>query len=134
MEHLLGVPVAATSADSGEGLDALMEKVRGVCDGFHAPARGQEAWEASDEAARRFVLRAQEIAEKCVTIEKTSSPTKTERLDAVFLHRVWGYVVLLLLLLGVFWLTIEGANYPSQGLQWCFDRMGELLHLSLIHI
>lgn len=134
LEHLLGVPVAATSADSGEGLDALMEKVRGVCDGFHAPARGQEAWEASDEAARRFVLRAQEIAEKCVTIEKTSSPTKTERLDAVFLHRVWGYVVLLLLLLGVFWLTIEGANYPSQGLQWCFDRMGELLHKGAAYI
>ena len=35
---------------------------------------------------------------------------------------------MLLLLLGVFWLTIEGANYPSAGLQWCFDRLGELLH------
>ena len=34
---------------------------------------------------------------------------------------------MLALLLGVFWLTIEGANYPSEGLQWCFDRLGGLL-------
>ncbi len=128
LERLLGAPVAATSADSGEGLETLMEKVRGVCDGFQPSARNTEPWETSDEAARRFVLRAQEIAGQCVVSEKPSAPTKTERLDAVFLHRVWGYAVLLLLLLGVFWLTIEGANYPSMGLQWCFDRLGELLH------
>lgn len=128
LERLLGVPVAATSADTGEGMETLLEKVRGVCDGFLAPARRQEAWEASDDAARRFVLCAQEIAERCVRIEKPSTPTKTERLDTIFLHRIWGYVVLLLLLLVVFWLTIEGANYPSRGLQWCFDRLGELLY------
>ncbi len=34
---------------------------------------------------------------------------------------------MLLLLMGVFWLTIEAANMPSQALQWCFDRLGALL-------
>ena len=128
LERELGVPVAATSADYGEGLETLEEKVREICDGFVPAAENADIWETSDEAARRYVLRAQEIAGRCVVSIKPSAPSKTERLDAVFLHRVWGYLVLVLLLLGVFWLTIEGANYPSQGLQWCFDRLGELLH------
>lgn len=128
LERLLGVPVAATSADSGDGIEGLMEKTRCVCDGFLSAPENVEPWEASDETARRFVLRAQEIAKQCVMWEKPSAPSRTERLDSVFLHKLWGYAVLLLLLLGVFWLTIEGANYPSQGLQWCFDRFGALLH------
>lgn len=128
LERELGVPVAATSADYGEGLETLEEKVREICDGFVPAAESADIWETSDEAARRFVLRAQEIAGRCVVSKKPSAPSKTERLDAVFLHRVWGYLVLVLLLLGVFWLTIEGANYPSQGLQWCFDRLGALLY------
>ena len=127
LERLLGVPVAATSADSGEGIEELMEKVRQLCDGFLPTPYNVPPWEATDEAARRFVLRAQELARQCVSGGKPPRASKTERLDAVLLHRVWGYGVLLLLLLGVFWLTIEGANYPSQGLQWCFDRLGELL-------
>lgn len=128
LERLLGMPVAATSADSGDGIEGLMEKTRCVCDGFLPAPENVEPWEASDETARRFVLRAQEIAKQCVMREKPSAPSRTERLDGVFLHKLWGYAVLLLLLLGVFWLTIEGANYPSQGLQWCFDRFGALLH------
>lgn len=127
LERLLGVPVAATSADSGEGIGELMEKVRQLCDGFLPVPRDVPPWEATDEAARRYVRQAQEIALWCVSGEKPPQASKTERLDAVLLHRVWGYAVLLLLLLAVFWLTIEGANYPSQGLQWCFDQLGELL-------
>ena len=127
LERLLGVPVAATSADSGEGIGELMEKVRQLCDGFLPTPHDVPPWEATDEAARRYVRQAQEIARQCVSGEKPPQASKTERLDAVLLHRVWGYAALLLLLLAVFWLTIEGANYPSQGLQWCFDRLGELL-------
>ena len=39
---------------------------------------------------------------------------------------------MILLLLGIFWLTIVGANYPSQllsaGLFWLGDRLGELMN------
>ncbi|MCB9451364.1 MAG: ferrous iron transporter B [Anaerolineaceae bacterium] len=34
-------------------------------------------------------------------------------LDRALTHRVWGFVVMGLMLLGVFWLTIAGANVPS---------------------
>lgn len=134
LERQLGVPVVAACALTEKGKDALLERVREVCDGFF-PLRPQrcgcgirgEDEEASDRIAAQFVLRAQEIARKCVRRQRAAQTTLTETLDRVLLRRFSGYAVMLLLLLGVFWLTIEGANYPSMGLQWCFDRLGELL-------
>lgn len=134
LERQLGVPVVAACALTEE-TDALMERVREVCDGF-LPLQPQrcgcgirgENDETSDAIAAQFVLRAQEIAANCVQRETGKQTSLTERLDRFLLHRWSGYGVMLLLLLGVFWLTIEGANYPSMGLQWCFDRLGELLH------
>ena len=131
LERELGVPVVATSANRGEGTQRLLEAVRSVCDGFmpalpeRGPIRG-ETEEESDAIARRFVLRAEEVASKCVN-KSAAGKNLTRRLDNILLNKWSGYLVMLLLLLGVFWLTIEGANYPSQGLQWCFDRLGELL-------
>lgn len=134
LERQLGVPVVASCAVKENGTDALIECVREVCDGY-LPLRPRrcgcgirgETEEASDAIAARFVLRAQEIAERCVRRERSGEPSTTEKLDRFLLRRWSGYGVMLLLLLGVFWLTIEGANYPSMGLQWCFDRLGAFL-------
>lgn len=132
LERLLGVPVVATSAGDGEGLDRLMEAVRGVCEGFlpTAPKTAADGFSA-DEIARETVRQAQMLAEKTVSGQKDAMPDLTERLDRVLLHKWGGRLCMLLLLLGVFWLTMEGANYPSAGLQWCFDRLGELIRAAL---
>lgn len=46
----------------------------------------------------------------------------TERLDNILLHRVWGYVILLLVLFvlfqSIFWL----AQYPMDGIDWLFTQ------------
>lgn len=132
LEWLLGVPVIATSAGDGEGLDRLMEAVRGVCEGFlpTAPKIAADGLSA-DEIARETVRQAQMLAEKTVSGQADAMPDLTERLDRVLLHKWGGRLCMLLLLLGVFWLTMEGANYPSAGLQWCFDRLGELIRAAL---
>lgn len=47
----------------------------------------------------------------------------TEKLDNVFLHRKWGYVILLtvlfLLFQSVFWI----AQYPMDGIEWAFGKL-----------
>ncbi len=52
---------------------------------------------------------------------------KDRKLDAILTGRAAGFPIMLLLLLGVFWLTITGANYPSEllsaGLFWLEDRL-----------
>ena len=132
LERALGVPVVPMSAGTGEGIETLAEAVREVCEGFfplppekHWRVRGETETE-SDALARGFVRRAERLAALALGGEKKTH-TLTQRLDAILLHPILGYAVLLALLLGVFWLTIEGANYPSAGLQWCFDRLGVLL-------
>lgn len=130
LERRLGVPVVGTSGSREEGLPELMEAVRALCEGFvpvsarPGKIRGETEQE-SDEIARQFVRRAEELTKESVQREETRRLTFTERMDRVLLHRRGGYVVMFLLLLGAFWLTMEGANYPSEGLQWCFDRLGE---------
>lgn len=47
----------------------------------------------------------------------------TEKLDSVFLHRKWGYIILLtvlfLLFQSVFWI----AQYPMDGIEWAFGKL-----------
>ena len=134
IQQALGVPVVLTSADSGEGIPKLQEAVRNVCDGYAPTPKtlgcgiygGTEG--ESEEIARRLVHRAEEIAGESVRCIETNKASLTERIDRVLLHRWLAYPIMLLLLLGVFWLTIRGANYPSAGLQWCFDTLGSWLH------
>jgi ferrous iron transport protein B len=48
----------------------------------------------------------------------------TERLDKLFLDRTWGYIILLgvlfLLFQSVFWM----AQFPMDGIDWTFSRLG----------
>ena len=118
LERELGVPVVVTSAGKKQGLQTLLETVRSVCDGF-APLHPLRV-EASD--ARHFVSTAQEISHRTVVQE-----ARSECLDRIFLHRIFGKVAMLCLLFAVLYLTVWGANYPSELLQSGFDRLGALL-------
>lgn len=139
----LGVPVVAASASREEGMRELLEQLRRILDGFEAPrARrcgvvsdsireshlGAEALRGaseqdSDEIAARFVRRAEEIAKKVVRETRQDTKTRTLRVDRLLTGRVTGLLLLAGLLGLVFWLTIQGANVPSQLLQRGFDAM-----------
>ena len=55
------------------------------------------------------------------------------RLDRIFTSKWTGYPIMLLLLTLVLYLTISGANYPSQlladGLYWVESQLDKLFHL-----
>ena len=135
LERAFHAPVVGTSAADKTAPERLLEAVRQVCEGFAPQAepsppkalQGADA-AASDAIARTYVRRAQALAAQCVR-RRDAHPhrTLTDRLDAILLHRVWGYAALLGLVLFLFWLTIEAANYPSALLQAGFDRLGSAL-------
>lgn len=136
LSKLLGIPVVATSARRGEGLERLRQTIVDVTEGF-APLgakrlgcelRGQTQTQ-SDEIARLFVRRAESLAAQIT--QGVRSDRRTERLDRVLLHPVWGRLAMLGLLFSVFWLTIRGANLPSELLQSGFDQLGILLRRAL---
>ena len=72
---------------------------------------------------------AKDIADSAVT----ESPKKRKRvqdaLDRLYLERKTGVPIMLLLLLLVFWITIVGANYPSEALSALLFRIQDYLLL-----
>ena len=48
----------------------------------------------------------------------------TERLDNVLLHPTWGYVILFSVLFLIFQSIFWIAQYPMDGIEWCFGKIG----------
>lgn len=133
LEKLLGVPVVGATASAGEGLDRLMEAVRCMADGFSRRTPVREAGAAADglDDYDADVCEAERIAMDCVSGERGK---KSKLLDKVTTGKVTGDLVLMLLLFGIFWLTIVGANFPSRGLEWCFAYLEKLLYKALVSL
>lgn len=56
-----------------------------------------------------------QIADRAVERSGAKSRFDFDRtLDRLLTSRIWGFPIMLLMLMGVFWLTIAGANIPSQ--------------------
>lgn len=55
----------------------------------------------------------------------------TERLDEVLLHRRWGYVILLGVLFFLFQAIFWIAQYPMDGIEWSFGKIGGWLNTVL---
>ncbi|MDO4572586.1 MAG: ferrous iron transport protein B [Clostridia bacterium] len=83
-----------------------------------------------DMIVSALVQRAEEICDGAVLYENRRYAEADRRLDKLFTSRLTGYPLMLLLLALVFWLTITGANYPSQWLSaalfWLQDRLSDL--------
>ncbi|MEO7802460.1 MAG: ferrous iron transport protein B [Ginsengibacter sp.] len=48
----------------------------------------------------------------------------TEKLDNILLHRFWGYAILLLVLFLLFQSIFWIAQYPMDGIEWLFSKIG----------
>ncbi|NMA61725.1 MAG: ferrous iron transporter B, partial [Firmicutes bacterium] len=78
--------------------------------------------------------RAEEIASKVVRNPRTPGTGLTQSLDDVFTSRKWGIPIMLALLATVFWITITGANYPSDLLTHLFHLLEDWLLATLAWI
>jgi len=160
LSELTGVPCVGAAARSKKGLTELKETVFHVCKEQEKeriahdvpehcrpapiPRTDTEAElsndtvnpckstkESSNETSERLVRRAEEIAHKTVAVSENNSRNgaKEERLDRFFMGH-FGAVVGLALLGIILWITVVGANYPSEALRkllfWGEDRLLEL--------
>ena len=122
LDRALGFSLAASPP-----VAAALEQARD-----HLARRGIAS--PQDAVAAALVQRAEEIAAQCVTVEETAAVRRERKLDRILTSRWAGIPLMLLLLAGVFWLTISGANLPSQLLSAAFARLGEVLNQGLVHL
>lgn len=84
-----------------------------------------------DSIVSSIVDSAEDICRDVVVPEKSDYNERDMRIDRILTGRFTAYPFMILLLAVVFWLTISGANYPSEllsrGLFYLGDRLYELL-------
>ena len=89
----------------------------------------------SDMIITQTAHKAAEICAKCCTRTSASAHTSTDRrLDKLLTSPLTGYPIMIIFLLFLFWITIVGANYPSQLLSWIFGQGEEMLDGLLIFV
>lgn len=134
LQELLGVPVVGTSAVKKQGLDELLETTQKLLDGeiktnpFMRQALQQIHEEDSENEVLALLDRASVIANEVVTYHKEDYDARDRKLDKLLTQKSTGIPIMILLLMMVFWFTIEGANVPSDFLAEMFEKLGSHLY------
>ena len=83
-----------------------------------------------DQIVSSLVHVAEDICQDVVTYEDAAYNQKDRKIDHILTSRWTGYPIMLALLAIIFWLTMTGANYPSQVLSdilfYIQDRLTDL--------
>ena len=76
--------------------------------------QGIDREKVGDDMAAVFIRKAEALCKGVVIYENKTYNWKDRKLDRLFTSKATGFPIMFLVLLGIFWLTITGANYPSQ--------------------
>ena len=87
-----------------------------------------------DKTVSAVVAAAEKICEGAVRYEKKQYSGRDRRLDKLLTGKFTAYPFMLLLLGAIFWLTITGANYPSELLSRLFGFIGDKLNAVFVSI
>lgn len=112
LSRRIGVPVVLAAAGREQGLDFVVEKLMETAKG--PPQLRVHKWEDTITAAEG-------IAASCTVRTKSNAETMRLKADRLMVSRRFGAPFMLLLLLLIIWLTVWGANWPSQLLEHVFD-------------
>lgn len=113
LEQGLGIPVVFASGSKRTGLKELEDQLHRVLEQKDEPVRI-----ISDP-----VSMAKELTQQCLCMEQKSEENWRLVLDRMLVDTHHGYHALALFLVLILWLTIWGANYPSDALQWLFGKI-----------
>lgn len=120
LEKELNLPVIGMSAREKLGINKLIEKI----ENYKVPKQKDEYIINTEEKAKT-------IYENCVTLKEENYNKKTIKIDKILTSKKYGIPIMLLTLGIILWITIIGANYPSEllnkGLFYIYDKLLILL-------
>lgn len=104
LSDLIGATVVLTAAGRKEGLRELLG---GIYRESLRETKQKRHWDDP-------VMAAEVIAEECIIRVGDDNDRHRWQLDRLLVSRRFGVPLLYLMLLGIIWLTVWGANYPSE--------------------
>ena len=80
-----------------------------------------------DVVISAIMKHAEKICKEVCTFEDSTYSKRDRKIDKILTSKIWGFPIMLLFLGLIFWITIVGANYPSQALFMMFSWIQEKL-------
>ncbi len=116
----LGTPVALVSASKGQGLDKVFQFLDGATAVEHKPPRVELPVIQNIPQCRAWAARVGNNSK----YHAPAPPIWTRRLDSIFLHRLFGPLIFLLVVVAVFQTIFSGARPIMDGMQALIDVSG----------
>lgn len=143
LEQELGVPVAAISASTGEGIGELLRCIRKCSaqrpDGFSKGAqrlmqkleeirRKEEEGKIEDAEIAQADLRYRFVCGICSRTVTKGQASATDRLDRVLTHRILALPIFFLIMFCIFAITFgPPGTLLKEGMEWLVGRVSNLL-------
>lgn len=70
--------------------------------------------DTNERVVSQILLNAKNITEACVSYNNKNYQERNRKIDKILTSKITGIPIMLILFLFVFWITITGANYPSE--------------------
>lgn len=83
--------------------------------------------ELKEQIVGTLVSEAESISKKVITFQNENYNKRDRKIDKILTSKITGLPIMLLMFMGIFWLTISGANYPSELLFDFFGYLGNYL-------
>ena len=129
LSERLGIPVIGTVGRKKKSAKKVLSALDKVVESDDTRSY---KYDVSDEKIDHIVKKAEALAMEAVTKNEKKASKLDGRLDKILVGKYTAYPTMLLLLAIVFWITLEGANYPSRLLSSMFFGLGEKLKELLI--
>ncbi len=128
-----------SSNDTKELIEKIAEDNREIEESL---AEGEKLLESENISKERFneiiticsVEMAGKICKEAVSEKESGYSDKDRKIDKILTSKLTGYPIMLLMLGVIFWLTIKGANYPSELLSKLFLNIENFLRQGLFNI
>ncbi len=91
-------------------------------------------FKTDEQTALLAVKTAEEISHDVVTYKTDNRNSQDLKIDKIITGKIFAYPIMLLLLCLVFWITISGANYPSDMLFAAFSQLENWLSTLLLEM
>ena len=132
LSELLGVPVVGTIARKKKTLNKLLETIDNVATKKIIPNPQKieyDSSESEDVIVSRIMKKANEITKKVCKYENINYNERDRKIDKILTSKKFGIPIMLAFLGFIFWLTIIGANYPSELLSKFFEYIQQKLYV-----
>lgn len=96
-------------------IDILKHKqIKIAIEEAHRYLKEKQIYDVNDIIVDTLIKESERIYQNCVTIHNQKYNEKDQKIDRLLTSKWLGIPLMLLLLGGIFWITIVGANYPSE--------------------